>query len=69
MRRPGLLVAVDTVAVHWLNRACYCPRGQHRETLITRWGHLVFRCVDCGRHEELGPVYHHGSNRKTRRPA
>lgn len=69
MRLFGLLLAVNAVVVHWLNRACYCPRGHHRDAVVHQLGHLVYRCVDCGRQEELGPVFHHGSNHKTRRSA
>lgn len=57
MRQLGLLLAVNAVMVHWLNRALYCPRQQHRETVTGQYGHLRYRCVDCGRSEELGQVF------------
>jgi hypothetical protein len=69
MRLSALLAAVNTVVVHWCNRVVYCPRGEHRHTVRTFYGHLYWVCVDCQRREELGPVYLHGSNRKTRRSA
>jgi uncharacterized Zn finger protein len=49
-------------------RAAFCSQGEHkRETVIPEYGHLVYRCSDCGRRRVLGAVSIMSSNRKVRR--
>jgi uncharacterized Zn finger protein len=49
-------------------RAAFCSQGEHkRETIASENSHLVYRCGDCGRRRELGPVFVNASNRKVRR--
>jgi uncharacterized Zn finger protein len=48
-------------------RAAFCSQGEHkRETIASSFGHLVYRCSDCGRTRDLGPIFVVYSNRKVR---
>jgi hypothetical protein len=45
-------------------RVGFCPNGEHRETCEPEFGHLIWRCIDCGRRTDLGPVFVHASNHR-----
>jgi uncharacterized Zn finger protein len=62
-----MLRAITSALRSLFLRHGFCSQGEHkRETVKPEFGHLVYRCMDCGRTREIGAVFVHGSNRRIR---
>ena len=62
--RRRLVRALWRVLLRLEPRIGCCAQGDHHDGIVVTLGVLQYECADCGRHEELGPIFFGASNKR-----